>query len=347
MYFRMPTQSGAEGWRPQALGAYPTSRRRVVRRARRPLSGLGDDASILQQVFAGVTGAPAAANVQQAVEQALQQSAVWTSEDCSGIVSGTSTASLVLGTGGGAAVTWANTALAAGASGPLAPIVLVAGAAMQVFGAIFAHHSAKVKQEQQIICAIVQSANDSFSVIDQALQQGAITPQQASASLDAVLPAMQQAVQPILKQNGSDCNAACFVLAMARGVIAQRKAAYGKIMPANAPAGSYQQTCQFVSVQGNILFAQCPDSTGKMVQTSFQPIFACNGFSNNNGNLQCTLPTDPAIADADAEAEADPVAGATAAATSFVNSLATSTGLPAVAIWGAGAFVAAKLLGII
>jgi hypothetical protein len=312
-----------------------------VRRARRPLSGLGDDASILQQVFAGVTGAPAAANVQQAVEQALQQSAVWTSEDCSGIVSGTSTTSLVLSTAGAAALKFA------GMTGPAAPFVIVAGAAMEVFGAIFGHHSAKVKQEQQIICAIVQSANDSFSVIDQALQQGAITPQQASASLDAVLPAMQQAVQPILKQNGSDCNAACFVLAMARGVIAQRKAAYGKIMPANAPAGSYQQTCQFVSVQGNILFAQCPDSTGKMVQTSFQPIFACNGFSNNNGNLQCTLPTDPAIADADAEAEADPVAGATAAATSFVNSLATSTGLPAVAIWGAGAFVAAKLLGII
>jgi hypothetical protein len=95
---------------------------------------------------------------------------LWTKEDCSGIVNTGSKAQLITSAAGGAAVSWATTAIAAGATGPLAPIVLAVGGILQVFGSIFGHHAAKVKQEQQIICAVVQSVNDSLSVIDQAVQ---------------------------------------------------------------------------------------------------------------------------------------------------------------------------------
>lgn len=242
MYFQMPTQSGV-GWRPQALGSYPVGqRRRPVRRVRLgdadAIFGSQNLATILNQTFAGVTGAPAAANVRLAVSQAMAQDALWTSEDCSGIVTGGSTASLVLGTGGSAAVSWASTAIAAGASGPLAPIVMAVGGIMEVFGAIYAHHAQKVKQEQQIICAVVQAMNDSFSVIDQGVQQGLITPAQAGPSLDQLYSDLQQNVQPILKQDNGDCNAACFELAMARAVIAQKKMYYASLPPPPPPAPS-------------------------------------------------------------------------------------------------------------
>lgn len=278
MYFQMPTQSGV-GWRPQSLGSYPAARRR---RPARRVALLGDAdslfgsqnlATIMNQTFAGQTGAPAAANVRLAVSQAMAQDALWTSEDCSGIVSGNSTASLVLSTAGAAAIKFA------GATGPAAPFVLAAGGIMEVFGAIFAHHAQKVKQEQQIICAVVQAMNDSFSVIDQGVQQQLITPAQAGPSLDQLYVDLQQNVQPILKQDNDHCNAACFILAMARAVIAQKKMYYASLPPPPPPA--------------------------------------------------------PSIA-------TDPVG----AASSFVTSLSTSTGLPAVAIWGIGAVAAAKILGL-
>src|SRR5579884_1340119 len=92
MYFQMPTQS-AIGTRPQLGALAPARRRRVMRR------GLGDPASayatsipgllnniLAMQVFNGLTGAPAAGNVVQAVQQAMSQDQLWTSENCAGIV---------------------------------------------------------------------------------------------------------------------------------------------------------------------------------------------------------------------------------------------------------------------
>src|SRR6185437_4227365 len=63
------------------------------------LSSLGDDAAILAQVFAGQSGAPAAPLVQQTVQQAMSQGELWTTENCTGIVTpGSQIASAVLTT---------------------------------------------------------------------------------------------------------------------------------------------------------------------------------------------------------------------------------------------------------
>jgi hypothetical protein len=260
----------------------------------------------------------------------MNQGGIWTTENCSGIVSGGSTAALVLSSAGAAAIKFA------GATGPAAPFVLLAGGIMQVFGAIFGHHAAKVKQEQQIICAVVQSVNDALSVIDQGVQQGVITPAQAVASLNQLYTDLQQNVRPILKQDSSHCNAACFILAEARGVIGKKKESYAKILPSNAPAGSYTQTCRNVQVQGDQLIAECQDMQGNWIQTTLPSISACNGISNINGQLKCDS---PAAAPAPGAIAANPL--------DLVNQLAGSAGVPTWLLWAAGGLVAAKITGVI
>lgn len=339
MYFQTSTANPL-GWRSSGLsGSAPRPLRSSQLRpsALRRRRFLGDDASVLNAAMAaGGAGAPSAALVRQTVQQAMHQGALWTTENCTGIVSGGSTASLVLTAGGGVAAKWASTAIAAGASGPLAPLVLIGAGILQVFGAIFGHHAAKVKQEQQIICAVVQAVNDSLGVIDQAVQQGVITAGGASASLDKLFSDLQQNVQPILKMDSDHCNAACFILQEARGVIGKRKEQYdqlARILPANAPQGSYTQTCRNVVVQGDQLVAECQDMQGNWQQTLLPSISACNGISNINGRLTCDAPATPA----------NPVA----AAQGIADQIASSFNVPSWVIWAGAALAAAKITGVI
>jgi hypothetical protein len=263
----------------------------------------------------------------------MNQGGLWTTENCSGIVSSGSTAQLVTSAAGGAAVSWATTAIAAGASGPLAPIVLIAGGILQVFGAIFGHHAAKVKQEQQIICAVVQSVNDSLSVIDQAVQQGVITPQQASPSLDQLYSDLQRNVQPILKQDSGNCNAACFILAEARGVIGKRKEAYAKILPPQASAKCAQEYwCLYPDVAASSMFGPSAGPAGAWAH--YQGAGQFDGHvwpCDPNGNL-IQVPMS---------------AQKTACATSAGSTTIGSFNAPTWALWAVGGLLAAKLVGAI
>jgi|SRR5579885_88320 len=115
----------------------------------------------------------------------------------------------------------------AAATGPAAPFVAAAGAVASVLGDIFGifggHHAAAVAKEQNTLCQIVPAANQALSIIDQALQQGQMTSADASAALDNTYSAYQQAVSQIIKDNTSECNAACVYGRALRGIIAQRK----------------------------------------------------------------------------------------------------------------------------
>lgn len=313
-------------------GAQPLPARRVARRRH---TRLGDDATILQQVFAGQSGAPAAANVQQVVQQAMSQGALYTAENCSGVI-GPSKAALITSAGGSAAVSWATTAIAAGATGPLAPVVLAVGGVLEVFGAIFAHHAAKVKQEQQIICAVVQAINDSLSVIDQAVQQGVITAAQAGPSLDKLYSDLQQNVSPILKQDSSHCNAACFILAEARGVIAKRKATYAAMLPAQASLACAQAYWK--------LYPDVAADPG--MGTAGGPAGAWTHYTTFGKNEGRTWPCDASGNAITAGGAPSITSNPVGAAASLVDQLAASTGLPAIVIWGVGGLAAAKLLGV-
>jgi hypothetical protein len=113
------------------------------------------------------------------------------------------------------------------------PIILAAGGAAElagiVFGAIFGHHQAAVGREQNVLCSAVPAANDSFSVIDQAVQSGQFTPQQGIDALDRLAVGFQSAVQPILKMDSGHCNAACVMTMAMKAVVAAKKAAYSAL----------------------------------------------------------------------------------------------------------------------
>lgn len=54
------------------------------------------------------------------------------------------------------------------------------------------------------------------------------------------------------------------------------------------PQGSYQQTCNNVSVSGNTLIANCQDASGNWRSTSLPGFQSCTSeISNDNGNLRC------------------------------------------------------------
>lgn len=304
--------------------------------------GLGADWEILRDAFAGQSGAPAAGNVQAVVLQAMTTGNLFTSEDCSGAPQGASTAQLVTKFGGIATSIASKAITFAGVTGPAAPIVAAIGGAIAVFGAIFSHHAAKVQQEKQIICAVVQAINDSLSVIDQAFQQGVINAQGAAGSLDQLYSDLQKNVQPILKQDASHCNAACFILAEARGVIGKKKDQYARVPPANAPAGSYQQSCRNMVVNGDTLTAECQDKQGAWKSTSLSPLSTCAVIDNVDGQLQCTQAGVPPVS---SQPGAAPDLSQISSPLDLVNSLASSAGMPSWAIWAIGGLVAWKLLG--
>lgn len=304
---------------------------------------LGADWEILRDQFAGQTGAPAAGNVQAVVQQAMSQQALYTTEDCSGASSGQSKVSLITGVGGSMAAKWATTAIAAGSTGPLAPLVLIGAGVLQVFSAIFGHHAAKVKQEQQIICAVVQAVNDSISVIDQAFQQGQINAQGAAGSFDQLFSDLQKNVQPILKQDKDHCNAACFILAEARGVIAKKKDQYLRVPPPNAPPGSYVQTCRNMVVNGDVMTAECQGiNNGGWSQTSISNLSTCAAIDNIGGQLTCTVQKPAPILSVSEPTQATNVQTSNPA--DLVNSLTQSTGIPSWAIWGIGALLLMRVI---
>jgi len=128
----------------------------------------------------------------------------------------------------------------AGATGPAAPVVAAVGGALELFSAIFGHHAAAVAKEQSVICAAVPAASDTLTAIDQAVQNGTITPAQGSASLASLLSSFQQTVASIIKMNSSQCNAACIWVKQLKAIVAKKQADYADLAAQQAanPVGS-------------------------------------------------------------------------------------------------------------
>jgi hypothetical protein len=63
----------------------------------------------------------------------------------------------------------------------------------------------------------------------------------------------------------------------------------GTIMAQGIPQGSYQQTCNNVAVNGNVLTANCRDGHGNWISAQLPDIQRCNSdIVNDNGALRCT-----------------------------------------------------------
>jgi hypothetical protein len=73
------------------------------------------------------------------------------------------------------------------------------------------------------------------------------------------------------------------LLAFALTVLTQ-----GTIMAQGIPQGSYQQTCNNVAVNGNVLTANCQDSRGNWINAQLPDMQRCGSdITNDNGVLHC------------------------------------------------------------
>lgn len=132
----------------------------------------------------------------------------------------------------GAIGTVGKTALAiAPATGPAAPLVLIAGGIASLFSSLFGGHGQKVKQESEILCSAVPAANDTLRQIYTAVQNGQMSPADGSGALDQLVSQFAQAVAPIAKGTfgTSKCNGACLYKGWLDQAIRQCKADFSKM----------------------------------------------------------------------------------------------------------------------
>lgn len=105
-----------------------------------------------------------------------------------------------------------------------------------LFGTIFSHHAQAVATENRILCASGPAANNYLQIIDQAVQSGKATPAQAKQALQSLLADYTSTVQPIIKNNSGQCNAACVELKELTAIVAYKSSLYDDM--ANAAATS-------------------------------------------------------------------------------------------------------------
>jgi len=141
----------------------------------------------------------------------------------------------IAGTIGSLALSWAPKAFPAGPI--VGGIVLAIGAISEVFAAVFGHHAAAIKKEQSILCAAVPAANQTLQLIDQAVQAGQATPQQAIAALNAMPAQFDAQVASIRKgadPNASgECNAACVMSTALKAIVLVKVSQYQDMVTAS------------------------------------------------------------------------------------------------------------------
>jgi len=117
----------------------------------------------------------------------------------------------------------------------LAPWTLGISALIGIFPMIFAHHAAAVAKEQQVICASVPAANNTLQVIEAAIAGGQATPKQGIDALNSLLSDFTSKVSSIMKNNASQCNAACVWVKELTAIVAELKSQYQDLQAAQQP----------------------------------------------------------------------------------------------------------------
>ncbi|HVB99884.1 MAG TPA: hypothetical protein VNJ12_11215 [Candidatus Dormibacteraeota bacterium] len=137
---------------------------------------------------------------------------------CSG-VNNSSAALVNTAIGGGA--TAANVALKFADAAQAIPIVgAIAGAAVQIYDAIFAHHAAAVAREHQVLCAAVPAGNTAIQTLIQAVQSGTIDPVTGINSLYQLWADFQATVNPVSHSNCGSPDAGCGWMAEMAAIVA-------------------------------------------------------------------------------------------------------------------------------
>jgi len=190
-----------------------------------PQSQISSTAGFTQAVYNDIVAAAAAGNFQQ-----------FNPSGCSGI---SPTGAKIVNTASGLALSGLSVGLSLGTSlTAVATAGITAGASVLVglFVSIYAAHAAKVKQEQQVVCASVPAASDSLTAIDQAVHAGTITPAQGITALQNLQSAFQQNVASIIKMDSSHCNAACVWVKQLEAIVLKKSSDYQDMETAQASA---------------------------------------------------------------------------------------------------------------
>jgi hypothetical protein len=143
-----------------------------------------------------------------------------------------------------------------------------------LFSTIFNHHAQAVAKENRILCASGPAANNYLQIIEQAVQSGAATPQQGIDALHSLLSDYTSAVQPIIKNNSGQCNAACVELKELTAIVAYKASQYQDLIDAAAqtvtpsrpnttsPAGVSVPASSYASFYGQAPASAAPGATG-------------------------------------------------------------------------------------
>lgn len=137
-----------------------------------------------------------------------------------------------------------SVAAALGGAVVLGAATLGIGAIIGLFPLLFGHHAAAVKKEQSVLCAAVPAANNYLAIIDQAVQEGKATPQQAIQALASLVSDFQSQVSSIIHgsnpMSSGECNAACVMLSELRAIVLVKQSAYQDLAAQQQPmtAGS-------------------------------------------------------------------------------------------------------------
>lgn len=190
-----------------------------------PQSQISSTAGFTQAVYNDIVAAAQAGNFQS-----------FNPSGCKGI---SPTGARIVNTASGLALSGLTLGLNIGTTLPaLATAGITAGASILVglFVSIYAAHAAKVKAEQQAVCASVPAASDSLKAIDQAVQAGTITPAQGIQALQNLEQAFGQNVASIIKSDSSHCNAACVWMKQLEAIVVKKSSDYQDMETAQAAA---------------------------------------------------------------------------------------------------------------
>lgn len=181
------------------------------------------------------------------------------------------TASAGVGILGGAHV------IAAAAIPVVGGIIAGAAAVIGIVNTILAHHQAAARQEQALGCAAIAAFDNSYTLIDQAVQNQQMTPEAAIAGLDQLYSQVSAFLAPS-DSHSPYCSAVCELLIQMDVMVIYQKSRYA----AMASPVSTANPLSLFNPQGT-----SPAATG--TPTSSQPAGAPAGFAIGGSTLMWIL----------------------------------------------------------
>lgn len=106
--------------------------------------------------------------------------------------------------------------------------IAAAGIVISIVDVILAHHSAAVREEQQLGCAAIAAWNNSITLIDTAVANGQMTPDAASVGLDHLYSKVSSFLAPSVSHSPY-CSADCEQLIAMHAIVIFKKARFAAL----------------------------------------------------------------------------------------------------------------------